>query len=467
MSAAAAPCAMTETWHLSADLCRRFLAERVSRDERRAIVRHLITKCPECLALAARVSAEAGYWFGAPGAAAFIEADYERAFESAFVFASRVTRRVAIEDLRGWGHWSALDPLLPQERLLVIMDHKGWHHWGLFRALLDAADWYSSRDPQEAADVAQLALDTVNLLGSAAVGGEAIAKSMRGRAWALLATCRERAGDLDAARTAIAEAWQWHEAGVSDPLDQALILRVDASYAAAIGEFETAFAILEKALAIYATVAHDHFQGRTLIEMGETIGYVDPQKGLAHIARGLELVNPVREPRFELRAQHHLAEFLCAAGRPRQALAVLDRARPLYRQFQEEVVQLRLHWVQGRIAQGLQLFGEAAAIYRLVREELRVRELRREALLVTIDLAEARMGQGEAEAALQLFAETTPILVSWGDLHQNGLAAWLAAAKALGERRHAEAATVARLFAILRLYYRRYWRVPTAEFSTD
>jgi tetratricopeptide (TPR) repeat protein len=467
MNATAEPYSMAETWHLSAELCRRFLAERVSRDERRAIVRHLITKCPECLALAARMSAEAGYWSGAGGAAAVGDADYGRAFETAFAFASRVTRQSAIENLRGWGHWSALDPLLPQERLPVIIDHKDWHHGGLFRALLDAADWYSARDPQEAADIAQLALDSLNLLASAAVGSEAIVMSMRSQAFALLATCRERAGDLDGARVAIAEAWQCHEAGASDPFDQALILEVDASYTAEIGDFETALATLEKALAVYAAVAQDHFQGRTLIEMGETIGHVDPERGLTLIARGLDLLNPVREPRFELRAQHHLAEFLCAAGRPREALAVLDRIRPLYRQFQEDVVQLRLHWLQGRIAQGLQLFGDAVAIYRLVREEFRVRELRRETLLVTIDLAEAQVGQGEVDAASRLLAETTSLLASWEDLHRNGLAAWLAAAKALEVRRHEGAAALAKLFADLRLYYRRYWRVPSAEFSAD
>jgi hypothetical protein len=74
---------------------------------------------------------------------------------------------------------------------------------------------------------------------------------------------------------------------------------------------------------------------------------------------------------MELRAEHHIAEFLCMADRPQEALAIMDRARPLYRQFEEEVVQLRLHWLQGQIARGLGKVAEAVEILRLTREEYR------------------------------------------------------------------------------------------------
>jgi hypothetical protein len=150
-----------EIWHLSADLFRRFLDLRASRSERRAVVRHLITRCPDCVALAERITAETGYWLGAEGAEAFVEGDYAQAFQAAFRFATRASRQAAVERLHGWAHWSALDPLLPHERLSAIIERKDWHHWGLFHALLDAARWYKERDPQEAAGIALLALDVV------------------------------------------------------------------------------------------------------------------------------------------------------------------------------------------------------------------------------------------------------------------------------------------------------------------
>jgi len=246
-------------------------------------------------------------------------------------------------------------------------------------------------------------------------------------------------------------------------LDKAPILACDASYAATIGELETAETILENALSLYLAVGDAHLQGRTLIQMANTIGYVNPDKGIAHVEHGLQLINPVREPRLELCAQHALASFLCDAGRPRDALAILDRARPLYRQFPEDWVQLRLHWLQGRITHALEQFGEAASILRQVREEFRARDLHKEFLMASIDVAEAHGAAGEIATAFRLLAEVTPILTSW-NLHRNALAAWLVFQKSL-EERIAAGAAVGALFSQLRLYYRRYWHVPTAEFS--
>jgi tetratricopeptide (TPR) repeat protein len=390
--------------HFSEELFRRFLDHEVSQPERRAVVRHLISQCPECLRLVGRIVAEGGYWFGKEVAEGLAEGDRVLAsFEAADEFTDREPRRVAFERLRGWAHWSALDPLLPNERLPAILARKDWQHWGLFRALLDAATWYSHRDPEEAADIAQLALDIADLLNPEAVGGEAASKDMRAKAFAILADCRRMAADLEGARLA-------------------------------------------------------------LIRMGETIGYVKPDKALAYIERGLERINPVREPRLALLAQNALAEFLTAAGRPREALAILDRARPLYREFREDMVQLRLHWLQGRVAHALGSFAEAADILRQVREEFCARDQHRDFLLTSIDLAEAHVAAGEMATALRLLAETTPTVASW-NLHRNALSAWLMFQKAIEERRDLDAAALAPLFDNLRRYYRRSWHVPSAEFA--
>jgi tetratricopeptide (TPR) repeat protein len=456
---------MAKPWHLSEELFRRFLDHQVSPAEGRAVVRHLVSQCPECLGLVGRIVAEGGYWFGKEVAEGLAEHDRVLAsFEAAVEFTAREPRRIAFEHLRGWAHWSALDPLLPNERLPAILARKDWHHWGLFRALLDAARWYSARDPQEAVDIAQLALDIADLLDPATVGGEAAAKDMRATAYSVLADCRRMASDLEGARQAIAEAWKWNEEGEGDPLDKAEIYYADAAYAATIGEFETAVTILKKALALYRTADDPHLQGRTLIRMGETLGYVKPEKALTYIERGLERMNPVREPRLALLAQHALAEFLTAAGRPREALAILDRTRPLYRQFPDEWMQLRFHWLQGRVAHALGSFAEAADILRQVREELFPLDHQRDFVMISIDLAEAHVRAGDMATALSFLEETTPILVG-SNLHRNALSAWLAFQKALEERRDLEAPALVPLFDNLRRYYRRSWYDPAAEFS--
>lgn len=50
--------------------------------------------------------------------------------------------------------------------------------------------------------------------------------------------------------------------GAGDPLDKA--------------EIETAESILEKALALNRAVGDAHLEGRTLIQMARTMGYVNP-----------------------------------------------------------------------------------------------------------------------------------------------------------------------------------------------
>ncbi|HLX06225.1 MAG TPA: hypothetical protein VKY89_00030 [Thermoanaerobaculia bacterium] len=324
------------------------------------------------------------------------------------------------------------------------MEHKDWHHWGLFRALLDAARWYRSRDPQEAVDVAQLALDVVELLDQKKVGGEAAAKDMQAAAFALLAECRRRASDLDGARAAIAEAWRWNEEGEGDPLDKAEIYYADAAYAATVGEVETAESILEKALALYRAMGDAHLEGRTLIQMAKTVGYENPEKAVGHIERALDLISPVREPRRQLCAQHAHAEFLTAAGRPQDALGVLDRVRPLYRDFPDEWAQLRFHWLQGRVAHALRQFREAADILRQVREEFCARDEHRDFLMISIDLAEAHVAAREMATALSFLEETTPILAG-STLHRNAMAAWLLFQKTLEECRDLKPAALAPL----------------------
>ena len=86
----------------------------------------------------------------------------------------------------------------------------------------------------------------------------------------------------------------------------------------------------------------------------------------------------------------------------------MDRARPLYREFPEEIVQFRLHWPQGWIAHGMSHVAEAVDILRLGLEEFRTRDLHRDFLMVSVDLADAQVVGGEMARALRLLAKTTP-----------------------------------------------------------
>jgi tetratricopeptide (TPR) repeat protein len=452
---------MADEWHISAELFRRFLDNRVAATERRQVVRHLLGDCVRCTELVARIAGETGYWF--PRQTTTEALDLEPAFRAAARFADRAARRVAVERLLGWGQWSALAPLLPEERLAVVMAHREYRHWGLFRALLDAARWFSFRDPREAVDVVQLALDVAELLDTAMAGGPAAASDLRAQGYAALANARRLASDLEGARTALNEAWRFNEEGTGDPLEKAQLISFDASWARMMGHFETAEAVLGEALQIYRVAGDTHMQGRTLLQMGSAIGYADPAKGIAHVRAALELINPAREPRLELCAQHDLVYFLTAAGRPQEALVVLDRALPLYEQFPDSWTQLRLRWVQARIARGLNHLPEAISIFRRLWEEFHARLLHYDLVMVSIDLAEALATSREIASAARLVSEVQPVLAEWR-LERHIVAAWLVLLQALEEG--CTSREIFRLFSRLSIYYCRHWHNP-AEFSAD
>jgi tetratricopeptide (TPR) repeat protein len=452
---------MADEWHISAELFRRFLDHRVTPAERRQVVRHLIGDCAHCTDLVARLAAEGGYWF--PRRTGAEAQDLAPSFLAASRFADRAARRLAVERLLGWGQWSALAPLLPDERLGEVMAHPEYRHWGLFRALLDAAGWFGYRDPREAVAVVQLALDVAAVLDPATAGGPAAAADLRAQGYGALANARRLASDLEGARVALNEAWRLHEEGTGDPLERAQLVSFDASWMRMMGHFETAEAALGEALQLYRAAGDAHMQGRTLLQMGDAIGYADVEKGIAHVRAALELINPAREPRLELCAQHDLVMFLIDAGRPQEALAVLDRALPLYEQFPDSWAQLRLRWMQARIARGLTHLTEAVAIFRCLWAEFHARMLHYDLVMVSIDLAETLAEARQIASAARLVAEMQPVLVEWR-LGRHIVAAWLVLQQALDEGRTTR--EIFRLFSRLAAYYRRHWHNP-AEFSAD
>jgi tetratricopeptide (TPR) repeat protein len=448
-----------ETWHISADLMRRFIDRATNKQESMQLVRHLLRGCEQCSALTQRVLEEHGYWGFLKRAAGFRSEEYDQAFETALRFATHEQRRLALSRLRGWGQWASLDPLGPEERLPIVIGDKHCHHWGLYKALLDASLWYSRSDAREAADIVSLAIAVAELLDPASVGGKEAAIDLQAMAWAILGNARRLGSDLEGAREALNEAWRLNELGTGDPLEKAAIISFDASYVRTMGEFETAESILGEALTIYLAAQDFHMQGRILLQMGDAIGHLDPERGIAHVRHALELINTSREPRLELCAQHDLAWFLNDAGRSDEALAVLDRARRLYKQFPDEWTQLRLQWIQGRIARGMGQLGEALCIFQQVSEEFRVRDLNYDLLMVSIDLAETMVASGERDSAARLVAEFQPIMANW-KLHRHALAAWLVFQQAIEEQQ------LEGLFTRIRLYYRRTWHKP-AEFVRE
>ena len=439
--------------HISESSFERFLRTEASREEGQRIVQHLISGCSQCSALAFRLTSELGLWPAKGSAKPGWEQAYEESFSRAMAFASEREQRLALEKLRGWGQWAELEPVNPQLRFVMVDSDPSYHTFGLYDRLLEASRWYIRSEPAEAVDILRLAILVAERLNPAEIGVERLS-DLRANAWATLGNARRLASDFEGARRSFNEAWRILENGTGDPAEEGSILSLEASYMKDIGEFEIAESSLGEALEKYQEAHDSHQQGRILLQMGEAIGHVNPERGLSHIKKALALIDAKQEPRLELCAEHDLAWFLTEMGLAEEALVVLDRARPLYKRFPDKWTQLRLHWLEGRIAYGLGEYAQAESIFSQIWEEFRARNLNHELVLVSIELAQVLTSRGEPARAAELAAQIHPIMKGWG-MHKDALSAWLVFQEAL-----AQGVAAADLFTRVSDYYRRHWFIP-------
>ncbi|HEY2294836.1 MAG TPA: hypothetical protein VGM86_29385 [Thermoanaerobaculia bacterium] len=441
-------------WHIPEELLERFLRLKASRQESQQIVRHLLSGCPQCLELAHRAALESGLFTPLEtGQQAGWEQAYAEVFTRALAFATEEEQKLALEKLRGWAQWAQLEPLNPQLRFVRVESDSRFHTFGLYERLLEAARWYSRIEPAEGVDIVSLAIVVAERLDPAELGEKRTA-DIKAAALASLGNAKRIAEDFEGARRAFNEAWRVLESGTGDPEEKGRLISFEASYMKDIGEFETAEASLEEALQLYQKIHDTHGQGRILFQMGDVIGYVNPARGVSQIQKALLLIDPAKEPRLEMYVKHDLSLFLAESGHPEEALAILERNRPLFEQFQDDLTQLRLHWVEGKIAYRLGEYDEAESIFAQLWEELRARNLNQEVVLVTIDLAQVLASKGEPERAAQLAAECYSIMKNWG-LHKDALAAWLVFQEALSQEHG-----MREIFGRVGEYYRRHWFLP-------
>lgn len=444
-----------DEWHIEEGLLDRFLRLNASKAEAQDVVRHLMTGCPRCSELSIRKASEMGLVrSSAAGARVAWEEAYEEVFTKAIAFANLEEQRLALERLRGWAQWASLEPMKPQLRFTAVENDTRLHTFGLYERLLEAARWVGRSEPTEAVDIVRLAVLVAERLDPAVIG-EARKADLLAGAWAALGNAKRIASDFEGARRALNEAWRVFEGGTGDPLEEAHLVSFEASYMKDIGEFEMAESSLEGALRLYQKARDPHGQGRILFQMGDVIGYVNPERAISHIKKALAVIDSAKDPRLWLYAHHDLALFLAESGEPEEALAVLERSRPLFKEFSwDDLTQLHLHWVEGKIAYRIGELAEAESIFVHLWDEFRARNLNQEVVLISIELAEVLAKMGEPARAAQLAADCYSIMANWG-LHKDALAAWIVFRDAL-----AEGKAMGDLFERVGDYYRRHWFMP-------
>ena len=407
--------------HYSAERLERFLMGALPPDEIRAILGHLARGCERCRRAMAPVAALVLGGEPAESPSPAREATYDAVIARSFARAR-----------------AGAGGIEPRPR-------RGRTGPRLCRALIARSAELRHESPQEMVRYAELAVAVAENLPAERYGSLVVA-DLEARALAELANARRVADDLDGAQGLLLRATRRAERGSGDIALLARILCLAATLASERRRFGDALPWLAAARRLYAESGDAHQAGRVLLSLGLYLGYAgDVERGGRMLLQGLSEVDLEREPELEISAIHNLLWSLSAEGRPAEAAALLELARPIYR---GTLNVLRLRWLAARVAADLGEPAAAAAELAAVRESFRRLDLHYNAALVGLELAAVELAAGEVDGAYERLGEVVATLSAL-HVEREEAAALLLLAEAV-ERRKVDVALLHATIATLR-----------------
>lgn len=287
--------------------------------------------------------------------------------------------------------------------------------------LLEQSHEAGFADPERSSELAGLAVTLASLLVDED-GVEGI-EGLLARSWAQLGNALRIRCDFAGAERAFAAAAVLVESGRVSPLETARVLDLHASLKREQRSFDEAAALMDRVIALYRKLGQKALLGRSLKQKSMVCGESGDVEGeITLLRRALELLSPDREPRTFLAARHNLISALCEAGRPREAFALLFHTRPLYLKQGDRMNLLRLRWLEGTVALGLQRHEQAAVAFHEVREAFLDLGLDYDAALASLDLTEVYALQGRTADVRRLAEEMLEVFQS-RNIHREALGA--------------------------------------------
>lgn len=385
---------MTET-HPARPVLERFVLGDLPRDEMRQVSQHLLAGCSECRQITASLWERA---VPPPPAVEREDAAERGACDEAIdrIFHVILAREAEVARERAQGR-ELFDELLrhpPARQHMIVTNSTRFRSRVLCEILVEQAHEAGFREPARATELARLGIAIADLLGEEDKEEEGL-QGLRARAWAQLGNTLRISSDLGGADQAFEVA-----TGLLDPVrvaphETARVLDLEASLRKDQCRFAEATRLMDRVIAIYRKLGQRSLLGRSLQQKALICGDSGDFEGeIALLRRALELLNPEEEPRIFLAARHNLIFALCESGRPREAFAMLFHTRPLYLKQADRLNVLRLRWLEGTVARGLQRYEQAAVAFREVWEAFLELGLDYDAALASLDLAEVYAIQG-------------------------------------------------------------------------
>jgi tetratricopeptide (TPR) repeat protein len=400
-----------EHTHLDAAALERMLDLDRTADQNRNLL-HQIAVCPECRKVG-------GYLL-----------DLHQAGALPPVFSS-VDVAIARSRAEAPRLWDRLSSFSPEQRSGLVRASRSFASWGLCELLCEKSKNKASQVPDEALELAELAI----LIADSLEEGEPIEErwvyQLRALAWAYLGNARRVGGDLISAEQAFSMSDQWWEAGessIGDALGYGpVLLDLRASLRTSQRRFREALGLLDEVAEAYLhgdpEFRDPHLAGRSLVNKAVTLIQMgEPRSAVASLRAAEALISQERDPRLGLCLKHNLASALVSLGKFQEALAVIPEVRALSQESGSPLDQIRLRWIEARAAAGVGDREAARQGLDDVRREFLERRLLFDAALASLELAALHLEEGRTGEVQQL-AEEMVVIFHAQDVHREALAA--------------------------------------------
>jgi tetratricopeptide (TPR) repeat protein len=429
---------MTEN-HPSPAALERFVLGQLAPPEMREIARHLLSGCQQCqdatgtlwessdegeeaqlLALAAEA---AGNETAGDG--------YDEVLDRVFRNVMAAEAVVAEQRAAGCRLFEELMQVPTERRHLLVSNSNRFRNRMLCEQLIDASLQAGFEEPRRSIELARLATLTADRLRVEDCGGEETRDSLRARAWAQLGNAFRVSSDLASAERAFAVAESLLNESSVALLDRARVLSYLANLRRRQRMLSEALQMFDRVAVIYKKLGQWSLLGQTLVQKALVCSDAGDTEGeMRLLRRALDLIDPQADPRVFLTARHNLIHALNESGRSREAFALLFHTRPLYLQAGSRMDLLRLRYLEGMVALGLQRTDQAEAAFREVREAFGELGLGYDAAQASLDLATVYILQGRPADVRRVAEETLALSQAYNNTPEEAIAALLVFCKA-------------------------------------
>ncbi len=310
----------------------------------------------------------------------------------------------------------------PERRQVLLNNSQRYRNLPLCDVLLEESLESGFRNPMEAVELAELAIDVADRLDPESFS-RAVIYDVRARSWTFLANARRISGEYRTAAEAFRRAEVLLAGGTGDLLERARFFAFKATLHSDLSQYEQALALFDRAIHIYRRSGDDQLLGQLLIRKGLHCGSAgDPLGAIELLREGLKLVDTDQEPRLALAANHSLIINLNELGQQDEALALLENSRPMYKRLGERINLMRLRWLEARLARSRDELEEAERALTEARQAFINQHLTHEAALVSLELAALYLEQGRT-AEIKVLARDIFTIFNSIDLKREAFAA--------------------------------------------